>query len=373
MNAVGLIFADSYDVALDELTAQRTLAAIPFGARYRVIDFKLSNMVNAGIRNIGIITTQKYSSLMWHIRGGSFWDLDRKQSGIRFLPPYAYEGVNSNYENRLEAMLAHLDYLKECREKYVVFGCCNYVENVSYEDAMKMHVDTDATITCIYTKNPINKSTNLHVTTFEIDDDGKITGCYFEDKLNGSPKNVSANTFIIKREELIQLIEKASRSGGVSFRNDVLIPLVKQGKVMGCEATRPMLFLDDLSCYLKSNLKLLEPDTRKQLLKNEDRPIVTRVKDSAPTRYGKDALVTNSIIADGAIIDGEVRNSIIFRGVRVKKGAVVENSVIMQDSTIGTGAHLNYAVIDKDAVIQDGRLLSGYITHPFFAGKGVVI
>ena len=372
MNAVGLIFADSYDVDLDELTEKRTLAAVSFGARYRVIDFTLSNMVNAGIRNIGIITTQKYSSLMWHVRSGSVWDLDRKQSGLRFLPPFATENAGTAFDNRLEALQANLAYLREEKEKYVLFSTSNFVGNIDLDRMLKYHKDTGAAVTVLYTRKPLHKNQEMPITSYEIDADGRITGADFNSDYKEAD-NLGISTFIMERERLISVLSKTAREGKTSFRKDVLSKLIETDKVMAFETDETLLFLDNLSCYLQSNLELLKGDMRKELFQNHRRPIVTRVKDSAPARYGKCAKAVNSIIADGAIIDGEVRNSIIFRGVRVKKGAVVENSVIMQDTTVGEGAHLNYAVLDKDVVIHDSRLLSGYLTHPFYVGKGTVI
>lgn len=372
MNAIGLIFADSYDADLGGLTELRTLAAVSYGARYRLIDFMLSNMANAGIRNVGIITTQKYSSLMWHVRSGAGWDLDRKQSGIRFLPPFATETGSQVYENRLEAMQANLAYLREMKEKYVLFGSCNYAANLDFQAMMDFHIKSGAVVTGLYTKNPKNKKAGGDLTEYVTDKDGKLLECRIVHDLENA-ENIAANTYIIDREELIRGLEETSRAGKKSFRRDVIPQLAAEGKAMAYEAKERLFFLDDLSSYLASNLMLLDYDVRTELLRDPSRPIITRVKDSAPTKYGKDAVATNSIIADGAIIDGEVRNSIVFRGARVKKGAVVENSVIMQDTTIGEGAHVNYAILDKNVIIQDSRLLSGYITHPFYAGKGTVI
>lgn len=372
MNAVGLIFADSYDVNMDELTEKRTLAAVSFGGRYRVIDFTLSNMVNAGIHDIGIILTQKYSSLMRHVRAGSEWDLDRKQSSLRFLPPFATEKVGNVFANRLEALQANLDYLKEVKEKYVLFSSSNYVANIDFEKMLKFHEKSAAKCTALITRHPIHKERDTPITSYDINDEGQIRDVDLACEISEAD-NMGISTFIMDREDLIDVLGKTAREGKMSFRRDVLADLIKTDKVMAYEAEESVLFLDDISCYLKSNMELLNQSVRDELFQNQKRPIITRVKDSAPARYGKNAKAVNSIIADGAIIDGEVRNSIIFRGVRVKKGAVVENSVIMQDTTVGEGAHINYAVMDKDVIIQDSRLLSGYITHPFYVGKGIVI
>lgn len=372
MNMLGVIFADSYDVDLKELTDKRTLAAVPFGGRYRVIDFMLSNMANAGIRNIGIITTRKYDSLMGHVRSGSVWDLDRKMSGVSFLPPFATGNMKSVYENRLEAMQANLTFFRNKREKYVLFGSCNYVANIDFKKMLDYHIATGAKITGLYTRKPVNKQLDLPTTEYKIAHDGRITDVSIVPGLLDG-MDAATNTYIIGREDLIDILEETLREGKKSFRRDVLIPEISKDRVMGYRSEDTLLFLDDISCYLKSTLALLDKDVRQELFHSEDRPIITKVKDSAPTRYGRDAVATNSLIADGAIIEGEVRDSVIFRGVKIKRGAVVENCVIMQDSTIGEDARLNYAVLDKNVIINDGRMLSGYITHPFYVAHKVVI
>ena len=374
MNAFGLIFADSYDVALEKLTEHRTLAAVPFGGRYRVIDFTLSNLANAGIRNIGIITTQKYDSLMRHVRAGAEWDLNRKQTGITFLPPYASEDIQKSvYENRLEAMQSNLAYFRDVHEKYVIMTSCNYVGNVDFAKMLEYHIKNGADITGLYTKTPQNKDASVPATEFILNEDKTIADVEITTEIKEGAC-VSANAYIMEREYLLDVLEKTIRGNLTSFRSHVLIEAIAEGrKVLAYEAPETLLFLDTMTGYMKSNFELFDRDIRSELFYNEYRPVITRVKDSAPTRYSSDAKVTNSIIADGAVIEGEVHNSIIFRGVRVKKGAVVENSIIMQDALVGEAARLNYTVLDKGSRINDCRMLSGYITHPFYVGHDETI
>ncbi|MBR0373181.1 MAG: glucose-1-phosphate adenylyltransferase subunit GlgD [Mogibacterium sp.] len=371
MNAFGLIFADSYDVALDKLTEHRTLAAVPFGGRYRVIDFTLSNLVNAGIRNIGIITTQKYDSLMNHVRAGAEWDLNRKSTGLTFLPPYSSEDIRKSvYENRLEAMQSNMAYIRNMREEYVIMTSCNYIGNVDFDKMLEYHISTGADITGLYTKNPHNKAGDIPSTEFIVEKDQTVSDV----RITSDPAEgacIAANAYILKRQDLLEVLEHTIRENKTSFRRHVLIEAIERGyKFMAYEAPETLLFLDTISSYMKSNFELLDRGMRDELFYNEYRPVITKVKDSAPTKYASEAKATNSIIADGAVIEGEVRNSIIFRGVRVKKGAVVENCVLMQDVLVGEAARLNYAVLDKNVTINDCRMLSGYITHPFYVGHG---
>lgn len=373
MNALGFIFADSVDGALNELTEKRTLGAVPFGARYRVIDFLISNMANAGIRNIGIATTGKYDSLMHHVRSGAPWDLDRKRSRLTFLPPYASFNGGGTYENRLEALQYHLQYLKNFSEEYIIISGCNYVANIDFNKILEYHKSTGARITALYRNSRIHRQQELSVMEYKIGEDGRILDHRNAEILN-EDRPLSINAYVMRLDDLIDLAERSLREGKHSFRRDLFFPMIDSGeKVMGYEVPGAVLYMDDLSTYLKNSLELLNKDVRDNLFHVDGRPILTNVKDSAPARYGDNAKVVNSLIADGTIIEGEVRNSIIFRGVRIGKDSVVENSVIMQESTIGDGVRLNYAVLDKNVIVQDCRMLSGYITHPFYMGVNEVI
>lgn len=372
MDAVGIVFADSYDVALEGIVKRRALAAVPFGGRYRVIDFVMSNMANAGIINVGIIVTQKYRSLVRHLRGGEDWDLNRKRSGVAMLTPFSFEGGGTAYKNRLEALQANITYLRETDEKYVLMTSCNYVGNIDFEKMLNYHIKSGARYTCMYTERPINKDSEVESTQIKIASDGTVVDIIVDNKM-GEDLHITPNAYITDRESLIRDLEYSEKEHLESLRLDLIRPLLRDSSVKGYKAQEPILFLDTPSSYLLSNLALLDRKTRDAIFHVEDRPIATRVKDSAPAKYGNRARTHNSLIADDTLIEGEVLNSIIFRGVHIKQGAKVENSVIMQDSTIGEGAELNYVVLDKNVIVNDGRQLSAYITHPFYLGHRMVI
>ena len=208
---------------------------------------------------------------------------------------------------------------------------------------------------------------------YKIGEDGRILD-HRNAEILDEVRPLSINAYLMKLDDLIEITERSMREGKHSFRRDLLFPMIESGeKVMGYEVPGAVLYMDDLATYLKNSLDLLNKDVRASLFHVDGFPILTNVKDSAPARYGDKAKVVNSLIADGTIIEGEVRNSIIFRGVRIGKDSVVENSVIMQESTIGDGVRLNYAVLDKNVIVQDCRMLSGYITHPFYMGVNEVI
>ncbi len=372
MDMLGLIFADEHGADIDELTRKRTFAAIPFGARYRLIDFFLSNMTNSGILNIGVFTATKYESLMGHIRYGGEWDLNRRSSGLSVLPPFSFYSQDGEYENSLEAMQANISYLTKHKEKYVLFTCCNAIGNIDYSAMLDYHIRTGARFTCLGTKAPRNKDTSTPSTQYVVDGGGRITEIILKDGFSQGDV-IGTDTYIMERKDLLSLLQKTVDEGKNSLRRDILIPAVEDSDVMAYITDETLLYVDSIPSYLKSSLDLLDPKVRFEFFRQDTRPIVTGLANSAPGFYGEYSAATNSLIAAGTVIEGTVKNSVIFRNVHIKKDAVVENSVINQDSTIGSGAHLNYAVLDKGVVINDKRQLSGYITHPFFVQYDSII
>ena len=373
MNMLGLIFADEHSSDISDLTTRRTFAAIPFGARYRIIDFFISNMTNSGIRNIGVVATTKYESLMGHVRYGGEWDLHRRKTGLTVLPPFSFFNGEERYENILEALQANINYIKENSEPYVLFTCCNAIGNIDYSAMLEQHIASGARFTCLCTKEATNKTDGLQTTEYVLGEDNRIEDILIHRHEITPGAYIGTSTYIMGREDLLDIIADSLEKNKTSFRKDVLIPALEDSKVMAYVSDEKMLFVDSVASYLKCNLDLLDSDVRKELFGQELRPIITRAGNSSPAYYGEESKSTNSIIAAGSVIEGTVRNSVIFRGVRVKKGAVVENCVINQDCTIGEGAVLNYAVLDKQVTINDKRLLSGYVTHPFYVKKGSVI
>ena len=372
MKMLGLIFADAHDADVSELTLKRTFAAIPFGARYRVVDFFISNMTNSGVRNIGVVATTKYESLMGHVRYGGEWDLHRRKSGLTVLPPFSFANGEVRYENVLEALQANISYIANSNEPYVLFTCCNAIGNIDYSAMLEQHIASGARFTCLCTKNPQNKEPGVPATVYKVASNGIIEDIVIKDSASEG-EYVATNTYIMTRSDLLELLSESIDQKKTSLRKDILTPALKDSKVMAYVTDEKLLFIDNTASYLKSNLDLLDADTRNELFRQELRPIITRAGNSSPAFYSESSNASNSLIAAGSVIEGTVKNSVIFRGVRVKKGAVVENCVINQNCVIGEGAMLNYAVLDKDVVINDKRLLSGYITHPFFVKSKTII
>lgn len=365
----GIIFANVNDNLLKKLTSNRSIASIPFGARYRLIDFALSNLVNAGVASVGIITKENYRSLMDHVGNGAPWDLDRKNGGIYILPPYLAKGVR-RYSGTADALYGAKDYIKRCASEYVVLYNSDVLMNVDISKILKQHISKNADVTFLYTKEPLKEENrdNLHLF---LGDDEKITKITCEPGHND--KTVSAiGLSIISRKLLIELMQEAYDNDIINFNRDLLPRKVNSLKMYGYEHTGCVYFMNGTDSYYKASMDLLDVNVRHQIF-DKNHPIYTKTRDDMPTRYGINSDVSNSLVADGCVIEGTVKNSIIFRGVTVAKGAIVENSILMQETKVSTGAQVDYVISDKNAVISEDMVLKGTKAKQFFVKKNQVV
>ena len=377
MTAAGLIFSNIHDQGIPEMTRKRTMASIPFGCRYRLIDFALSNMVNSEITNVGVITHYNYQSLMDHIGNGKDWDLARRSGGIKILPPYvaAYENSAAGklYENRLEAMMGSANFINRCGADYLVLSDCDVIMNIDLGAVIRDHIQSGAYITIVTKKVnvkdcPFGKNTN----TLTVDDEGRVTNVAYSLPERGSAY-VNTNVMVISRADLQSVVSDSIAHGYKSFSKDIIARQLKKKLIRAYCFDGFCACISSLENYFSTSMMLLQENVRKDLFSCLERKIFTKIRNSAPTKYDTDAKVSNCMIADGCTIEGEVENSIIFRGVHVGKGTVVKNSILLQDTYVGANVTLNCVITDKNVVIKDGRTLSGYDTMPFFIGKGVMV
>ena len=375
MTAAGLIFSNIHDQAITELTNQRTMASVPFGCRYRLIDFALSNMVNSDITKVGIVTHNNYQSLLDHIGTGKDWDLSRRSGGIKLLPPFiaSYTGPEANklYSTRLEALMGVTNFIKRCKEDVLVLSDCDAVCNINIADVLSYHEKKKADVTIVSAKKRFGDCEfRSSVIGVESDVDGRLTGVS-QFKPDEGEFEVSTNLIVANRQFLLNLINDAASKGLKHFYMDVVSKNLSHDRYFVYPYTGYYNIIGSLEGYFACNMELLDPAKRREIFEVANFPIYTKVRNSSPTKYTTNANVKNSYIADGCVIDGTVENSIIFRGVKVGKGAVIRNSIIMQDTYIGSDVSLNCVITDKNVVVNDGRVLSGHQTMPFFIGKGV--
>ena len=375
-NALGILFPNSYDSLVPDLVSERLMASIPFASRYRLVDFILSSMANCGIDNISLIVRRNYHSLMDHLGSGREWDLTRKNGGLNLVPPYAEKTV-SIYNGRVEALAGILDFLKEQKEKYVVMADTNLAVNFDFNALIEAHMASHADVTVAYKEEPLpidliehrDIGKSLYYTLAS--DNGRVTKMYMNSSEPGM-QNISMNIYIIDRELLISQINTAYVRGQVYFERDILAPQLERLNVQAFRYDGYVARISSMKSYFNENMKMLD-DVNVDALFSAGNPIYTKIRDDNPARYINGSKVSNIMAADGCIIEGEVENSILFRGVKVGKGAWVKNCVLMQDTVIEADAGVEYVVTDKNATITRGKIIKGTVTFPVYVAKYQIV
>jgi len=370
-NAFGLIYTGEDTPQLKELTHSRAVAAVPFGGRYRCIDFILSNMVNSGITNVGLITQRNYHSLMDHLGAGKEWDLHRKREGLFILPPFMTKNNVGLYRGSVDALHAAIGYIRRSAEQYVILSGSHTIFNMRFTDMLDQHIRTGADLTILYngrpTLDPEAQSGDLRLT---LDADGRVTDM----ELNAyRPKTdwQGCDVFIFDKGLLEHLVEEACARGEYDFLRDVVLKKYTTLKTFGYRYDGYVARLDSLLTYFKHSMELLAQEVAVDLF-DKDR-IFTKVKDEFSAKYGSRSSVCHSILADGCMVDGSVENSVVFRGVKIMEGAKVKDSIIMQGVTIGENAVLDHVILDKGVTIRPSRMLVGYDNFPIIIKKNQVV
>ncbi len=366
-NVMGLIFPNIHDEELRDMTSVRSLGSIPVGGRYRMIDFTLSGMVNAGITKVGIITKNRYQSLMDHIGSGKAWDLSRKHDGLTFLPPFN-NAREDMYGGRVAALAGARSFLTKAKEEYIVMSDCHLISNIDYDRLIDQHIESGADISMAYKRGLLPDIRDNMILT--MDEAGWVTD--MQTTTGGLEGCYGVGIYIMRRELLWHLVSDAISRNMTDFDRDVLQRQIKDLRVLGVEITEYAAVVCSLSSYFAANMAFLEDEVR-QALFPAGRPIFTKVRDCSPATYGLHSEVSDSLVADGAHIEGTVRNSIIFRNVHIEKGAVVENSIVMQGSVVKQGAVIHAAILDKGVTVQSGRILRGAYSYPMFIHKDAIV
>jgi len=369
-NVLGLIFANMHDMTVGDLTKNRTMGSVLFGGRYRLIDFPLSNMVNSGITAVGVITKDNYQSLLDHLGSAREWDLARKKGGLYILPPFGNSNA-SLYTGRIEALNGAMSLIKHSLADYVIMSDCDVVTNMDFRPIVEQHAESGADITVVahtgqYTNEECRASTILNV-----DPEGKVQSVLIRPDLSGTC-TASLNIFVMKKDFLISLINDSIARGKVSFETDVFQARCNEFSIRAYEYDNYFSKITSIGSYFAANMALLEPENAKKLYLPK-RSIYTKVSDNAPAKYDLNCVVKNSLIADGCIIEGEVENSIVFRGVKVGKNAKVKNCILMQGTTVSDGAECSYLITDKNVFVNQKRILTSSPAYPMYVGKDATL
>ncbi len=365
--ALGLIFPNMHDEAIRECTAVRSMGSLPFGGRYRLIDFVLSGMVNAGITKIGVITKSNYQSLMDHIGSGKAWDLSRKNEGLFYLPPRSVD--DAMYQGRIASLADNMAFLQRSKEEYVILSDCHMVTSMDYSAMVQQHIDSgaDVTVACRYGVVP----TLADIPQIRMDATGRVTDMLIG-RVGDDEAHYGIGVYIMRKDWLIHLVNEAVARNLHNFERDILQSRIHEITICAYEVPALVMPIYSLSSYYNANLALLDSEVRAQLFPTA-RPVYTKVLDCAPVQYGLHAQVTDSLVADGTHVDGTVKNSVIFRGVNIGRNTVIEDCVIMQDVTVADRCSLASVIADKNVVFREGRTLQGFESYPVYISKNAIV
>jgi len=370
-NYHGIIYAYESSPGLGALVSRRTSASMPFAGRYRLIDFTLSSMVNAGIRDVGVIMQRDYQSLLDHLGSGKDWDLSRRSGGLKLLPPFGLPDSHfGEYKGNMEALSAMRSYINGIKDNTIVLSRGDLTANVNLDRALSAHERSGARVTAICSKTPPRERHHRFVP-----DGDSLTSRELLCSHTGAdgPGYASLEVYIIQRKLLLELISHCITGAHLHFHRDALTWYLQSSGHIGIYLhegyARQIATVRD---YYSASMEILSDKVRAQLFP-ASHPIRTKERADVSTYYGQGARAKNSLLADGCFIEGELENCVVFRGVRVERGAVLKNCIIMQDTVIEAGANLNYVISDKDTVVTKDRSLAGSPTLQLVVPKGSVV
>ncbi|MGM9662639.1 MAG: glucose-1-phosphate adenylyltransferase subunit GlgD [Oscillospiraceae bacterium] len=365
----GIIFSYERPNALRELIEPRVAASIPFGGRFRAVDFVLSNMVNAGITDVGVVMHGKYQSLLDHLGTGKDWDLSRRYGGLKLLPLSANAGTAcaEDFHGRIAALYGVMSYLQEIRQEYVVMADCDVVVNLPIRDVLAQHIATGADVTVVCTAD-LRDAENC--SCFKLDDSGRIVETAYNQHTPSGYR--SLEIFLLSTKKLIELVEDCISRDVTSWRQGVLQGKVHELRLQAYVWDGYAAQIRSIKQYYDRSMELLQSSIRKELFR-PDRPIRAKDSSNLASYVDENCRCVNSLIADGCDIEGNVENSILFPGVKIGKGAEVKNCILFKDTSVGAGTVLHYAIVDKNSRILAGRTLMGHENYPIVVGKDLEV
>lgn len=353
---------------MEELTYGRCVASVPFGGRYRLIDFMLSSMVNSGICNVAVFAHTKYRSLMDHLGSGKEWDLDRKRNGLFMLPP-AVDEMQDMLKGDLFHFHRHRDYFYRSPDDYVIIARSHMLCNIDFAKVVEAHRETGADVTVLY-KDTVDQQ-HARCRRIKLNDEGRVIA--MQDHLGRlASTNVSMEVFVLRKDLLLDLVQISLAEGYDHFVRNAIMRNVDRLRIHGYKYEGYLGIVNTIMSYYQHSMNMLDPNIYRELFFSPGL-IYTKIKDEPPTKYLRSSSVGNALIANGCHLAGNVENSILFRGVKVNKGASVKNCIIMQNCEIGEYVSIENAILDKDVIVGRGRELLGDVTAPFIAAKKRII
>ena len=370
MNVMGIIFAN--DGTMGELTYKRTMASLPFGGRYRQIDWALSNLSCAGVRRVGVFSRHSYQSLMNHVGDGSEWGLELEEGGLEFLTPYALS-TSPTYRGKLESLYNAIEFLEfGTDDEYVVMIDSAVLSNIDLIQVLNHHIDSGKDVTVVTKSGIANGEKKLDL-ALKLNADEEVVDMVV-DYAATEDYVASMDVFVLNKKWLLEQVKENIAHNNFHMDRDLVMGGWQKGAVSVnvYQFDGVALFNESLEEYYTNSLALLNKDVRKDIF-HGNHPVYTKVRDRVPTYYGEECEIENCLIADGCMLEGEVENSILFRQVSIAKGAEVEHSILMNDAIIGEGAELKYVILDKNVTVTPGAKLVGTKKNPIIVKRGETV
>ena len=369
MRAVGVILAGGNNQKLRELTETRATSAMPVGSCYRAIDFSLSNMSNSGINKVAIITQYNSRSLHDHLNSSKWWDFGSKMGGMFIFSPFLSKQNNFWFRGTADSIYQNISFLQRSNEDYVLITSGDGIYKMDYNDVIDAHIEKGADITILCKDVAGMDVCNFGV--IKLDGEGRME--QFEEKpLDAFSSTISLGIYVMKRELLIELLETIIPEGRYDFVRDIVVRYRNQLKVYGCMYDGYWASINSIESYYNINMDFLRRDVRNALFMQEPY-IETKAKDEPPAKYNAGSVVKNCLVGSGAIIDGLVENSVLFRRVRIDENAEVRSSIIMEGCNIGQGCVVEHAILDKDVTLSGNITVKGTPGHPKIIMKNSVL
>ena len=369
MNVMGIIFAN--DGAIGTLTDKRTTASVPFGGRYRQVDFHLTNMTAAGIRHIGIISRHNYQSLMHHIGSGEEWGLELGEGGLEFLTPYAMS-TTDNYRGKLETLYSAMDFLEYGNDEYVIMSGSAIQSNMDMKKLLDAHIKSGKDITVV-TKAGIANGVKQLDLAVKLDKNGQIADMAV-DYVAPADYLASMDIFVLSKNWLMDRVKECVAHNLYHMDRDLVLGLwqKKAATVNIYQFSGIAMYNESVEEYFANSLALIDSDVRHNMFGGHH-TVFTKVRDRVPSYYGENCHIDNSIVADGCMLDGDVKNSVLFRQVTICDGAQVEDCLIMNDSVVGENSELKCVILDKDVTVRPGSKLIGTPKNPIIIKRGEIV
>ena len=370
MNVTGIIFAN--DGTVSTLTEKRTMASLPFGGRYRQVDFALSNLSCAGIHRIGIVTRHSYQSLMNHVGSGEEWGLAMEEGGLEYLTPYS-SSRTSEYRGKLESLYAAMSFLEYGRDdELVVMIDSAILSNIDLTKVIASHIESGKDITLV-TKAGIADGSKVLDLAVKLDKKGNISDMAV-DYAAPADYQASMDIFVLSKKWLVEQVKEHIARNLFHMDRDLVLGLwqKKAASINIFSFDGLAMYNESVEEYFRNSLSLTKKEVRDDLF-GRNHPIYTKVRDRVPTYYGEDCKIENCSVADGCMLGGSAKDSILFRQVTIYPGAEVDSCVIMNDTVVSEGCRLKYVILDKDVVLRPGTELMGTPSNPVIIKRGEVL